>query len=155
MIKRDKKIILTFVLVSAIFSFNFIFTIPVLAQVDKNVAGSKLDYSGLVDCDGVVDDKNPLESERKNTCNFAALMRTVVKLINWAFYIAIPFAVVMFAWAGLLYMTGSEAKIKKAKDIFLSVGIGFIIMLVAWLGVRTVVDMLVREGSGATSLIEK
>lgn len=113
----------------------------------------KLDYSGFVKCDGIVTSVG--EPDRQKECDFAALIDTINKLINWLFIISIPIATVLFAWAGLLYLTGSEKNIGKAKSIFTSVGIGFIIMIVAWLAVYTVVNWLVKPNFGATSLIEQ
>ena len=92
----------------------------------------KLDYSGFVKCDGVL---NPKEPDRQKLCNFAALVDTVNKAINWLFIISIPVAVALFAYGGLLYMTGTSGNRTKANNVFTSVGKGFIIMIVAWLGV--------------------
>ncbi len=60
----------------------------------------------------------------------------------------------MFAWAGLLYMTGMPKNISKAKSIFLTTVIGFTIMLVAWIGVRTIVDYIANGDSGVTTFIK-
>ncbi|MDP3962515.1 MAG: hypothetical protein Q8Q03_01460, partial [bacterium] len=91
-------------------------------------------------------------SGRQQKCDFAALMRTINKLINWMFYIAIPAAAVLFAYAGLLYIRGTSSSRTTANKIFTSVGIGFIIMLVAWIGVRQAVDWLVEDKSATTFL---
>jgi hypothetical protein len=82
-------------------------------------------------------------------------MDTIVKLINWLFSISTAIAVALFAWSGILYMTGKSANISKAKSVFTSVGIGFIIMIVAWLAVYTAVKWIVDPNFGATSLIEE
>jgi len=100
----------------------------------------KLDYSGLVQCDGVLD---PSEKDRTNVCNFVALFSMVKYIINWMFFISVPLATALFAYAGFLYMTGKEKNIGTAKDIFSSVGTGFIIMLVAWFAVITLVGWFV------------
>jgi hypothetical protein len=112
----------------------------------------KLDYSGFVKCDGVV---TKGEEGRQVRCDFVALMDTIVKLINWLFSISTAIAVALFAWSGILYMTGKSANISKAKSVFTSVGIGFIIMIVAWLAVYTAVKWIVDPNFGATSLIEE
>lgn len=111
----------------------------------------KLDYSGFVKCDGVISKNEP---DRKRKCDFAALMETIIKFINWLFYIGLAIATALFAYGGLLYITGQKGKIDQAKKIFTSVAIGFIIMLVAWLGVYTAVSWLVKANFGATSLLE-
>jgi hypothetical protein len=108
----------------------------------------KLDYSGLVKCDGVVAkdiNGNPLEKERQQVCDFNALMNMVKSTINWLFFITVPIVTVLMAYAGLLYMTGTSGNISTAKKIFPSVATGFIIMLVAWISVITVVNWFVTE----------
>lgn len=111
-----------------------------------------LDYSGFVKCDGVV---NPDEPGRNVTCDFNALMNTIIKGINWLFIISIPLATVLFAYAGLLYISGVPGNRTKANKIFTSVGIGFIIMLTAWFLVRTALDWLVTPDFGATTFLGK
>ncbi|MES3031350.1 MAG: hypothetical protein V4697_02965 [Patescibacteria group bacterium] len=120
-----------------------------LAQSNTPVA-PKLDYSGFVNCDGVI---TKGEEGRKTKCDFAALIALVQKMINWLFYISIPVATVLFAYAGLLYLSGQKGKIDTAKAIFLSVAIGFIIMLVAWFAVSTILRWFASPDSGATTLI--
>lgn len=100
----------------------------------------KLDYSGFVKCDGVLNSKEP---DRQKLCNFAALVDTVNKAINWLFIISIPVAVALFAYGGLLYMTGTSGNRTKANKVFTSVGKGFIIMIVAWLGVYSVINWII------------
>jgi hypothetical protein len=113
-------------------------------------------YSGLVKCSGVVatdSSGQPLPGEVP--CDFNYFIITVANLINWGFYIALPIAVVLFAYAGILYISGVESNIKKAKAIFLNVGIGFIIMLVAFTAVHTLLGWLVNPNIGAESLLSK
>jgi len=120
-----------------------------LAAANEEV---KLDYSGFVKCDGVV--KKDGEPYRQEECDFIALMDTVVKMVNWLFMISIPIATALFAWAGILYMTGIAKNRTKANNIFVSVATGFIIMLVAWFGVRTVVDQFASPDSGVTTFLK-
>lgn len=112
-----------------------------------------LDYSGFVNCDGVLRPKAD-EPDRQRECNFAQLMLTAQKGIQWMFFIAVPIAGVLFAWGGLLYMSGKSGNIDKAKGIFTSVAIGFIIMITAWLIVRTVVKWFVKSDSTATIFLD-
>ena len=139
---------------------------PVMAQQGTFALGNRITYDGLVDCDGVVgkvldkygkptDTAKPGEEGRQQRCDFAALMRTVNKMINWMFYIAVPLATVLFAYAGLLYIRGTSGARTQANKIFTSVGIGFIIMLVAWISVRTVVGLFVKDSVGATIFLGK
>ena len=94
------------------------------------------------------------EQGRQKECDFAALIALVQKMINWLFYISIPIATVLFAYAGLLHLSGKESNIKQSWAIFQAVAIGFIIMLVAWFAVSTVLKWFADPNSGATSLIE-
>ena len=138
----------------------FLGQVPIAVQAQQyetyneavNQIGNKLNYSGFVDCDGVVKEDEP---GRDRKCDFAALMRTVNKMINWMFYIAVPIATVLFAYAGLLYIRCTSGARTQANKIFTSVGIGFIIMLVAWISVRTVVGWFVEDSVGATIFLGK
>lgn len=114
-------------------------------------AAPKLDYSGFVKCDGVV---KKGEEGRQTPCNFAELVNTINKIINWMFYISIPVVAALAAYSGILYMTGVQNNMGTAKKIFVSVGKGFIIMIIAWLAVRTGVGWFVKESSSATTLID-
>jgi hypothetical protein len=98
-----------------------------------------LDYSGWVQCDGVV---TPGESKRQVVCNFANLVSMVKYLINWAFGISIPVMVGLLAYAGFLYMTGSKGNIDKAKKIMISAVKGFVWALMAWFIVTTLLKWI-------------
>jgi len=150
-----KKIIITIFFLSFVGFFN-ISNNTAFAQTDP-----PLDYSGFVKCDGVVNTEkdasgNLIEDKRTVKCDFNALINTINELVKWLFIITIPVATVLFAYGGLLYLTGSQNNIGKAKAIFTSVGKGFIIMLVAWVIVYTLVNWLIDpEFKGATTLIEQ
>ena len=115
---------------------------PVLVFAADDVTPVKLDYSGFVKCDGVIDPKEP---DRQTICDFNALMFTVKSLINWMFIITIPIATVAVAYGGLQYMSGQKGRIDNAKKIFSSIATGFIIMLVAWFAVITVVNWFISK----------
>ncbi len=144
-----KKILLTILLAATLAT-------PALVFAQATKTAPPLDYSGFVKCDGVVKTGENAEPGRDRVCDFAALMDTVIKAINWMFYIAIPVAVALFAYAGVLYMTGVPGNIGKAKKIFSSVAIGFIIMVTAWIAVRTAVSWFIDDEykSAAESLVK-
>jgi len=126
---------------------NILITLFIIFSIIPNLSfaqGAKLDYSGLVQCDGVL---TPGEEGRQRICNFNALLGTVKYVINWLFIISIPIATVAFAYGGLLYLTGSQGNISTAKSIFTSVAKGFIIMLIAWVAVVTVVNWFVEKNT--------
>lgn len=141
-----KKIIL---LALIIFS-----TIPHLSLAVDPVTKPGLNYNNsLVQCDGVlaIDGSEP---DRNKVCDFAALIDTIKNLVNMAFLITVPIAITAFAYAGLLYMTGSQGNIGTAKKIFQSVATGFIIMLVAWFAVVTVVGWFAKKDSGVNIFVD-
>lgn len=140
-----KKYILLFLLIP-----NLIFAQGTVGGNIQTQDADKLHYSGLVQCDGVI---TPGETYRKNVCDFNDLLGTVKFIINWIFIISIPLATALFAYAGILYLTGTQGNIGTAKDIFSSVAKGFIIMLIAWFAVVTVVNWFVEKNSGADIFI--
>ena len=108
----------------------------------------ELDYSGLVKCDGVLAPKGT-EPERDKLCDFNALISTVKSGINWLFMIAVPLATALLAYGGILLLTGTQKNIGTAKSIFQSIAKGFIIMLIAWVSVITVLDWFIRDTNKA------
>lgn len=90
---------------------------------------------GLVPCDGAAD------------CDWDALISMVNGVITWLIMIATSVAVLLFTYAGFLYLTsrGDESKVKQATTIFTNVAIGFGIMLIAWLLVATIVSILTGD----------
>jgi len=142
-------IILTTVMISTILFGAFSSFVPVTHVAHAQSRASSTRYSGLVQCDGVPD-----ESKGEIRCNFAALVRQIIYIINWLFYIAIPVAVASFAYAGILYMTGTAASKSKARSIFSSVGIGFLIMAAAWFIVYTILNWLTDPKAGYSALLQ-
>jgi hypothetical protein len=134
-------IYLVLVTLSIVSSVSFsIFPVVTHASTPDN-------YSGLVKCSGVV------QNNGEKLCNFQTFISMVGTTINWLFVIAIPVAVALFAWAGLLYMSGKDDNKKQARTIFLNVVIGFIIMLVAFVVVKTLVGWVVNSSFGATTFL--
>jgi hypothetical protein len=119
-------------------------------------------YGGLVICDGVVSGADPNAASDPTTgqvkCDFNYLIKTIVNLFNWFFIMTIPIAVGLFTYGGILYITGVEGNIKKARKIFLNVGVGFIIMLIGFTVVHTVLSWVISDQFGfdsATALLKK
>lgn len=100
---------------------------------------------GLVVCTGATD------TTGRPICSFNYLLQEGQKIITWLFLIAVPVAMVLFAYGGILYMFGTPGNRKKANGIFTAAGIGFGIMLVAWVFVYTVVNWLTMGSSGSTN----
>jgi lysylphosphatidylglycerol synthetase-like protein (DUF2156 family) len=70
-------------------------------------------------------------------------------LLNDAIYLAVFVAALLFAYAGLQYLTnmGNPNKVADAKKIFLRVVVGLLIILTAWF----VVDILISTLTGGNA----
>lgn len=85
---------------------------------------------GLVPCDGVT-----------INCDFEKLLILINKVIRFLiFVIGVPIVTLMFAYAGFMLLTsgGNPSKKDEAKSLIFNATIGLIILLAAWLIVRTV-----------------
>ncbi|HVS79598.1 MAG TPA: pilin [Candidatus Paceibacterota bacterium] len=87
----------------------------------------------LIPCDGV-----------DNPCDFADFEQLAMNLMYYMVYISVPLAAVAFAYAGFLYITsgGNPGQASRARKIFTNVGIGFVVILAAWLLVYTITSAL-------------
>lgn len=117
--KKFKKIavqLLSFIIIFTIF-------IPTLTH-----------SAGLVPCNGVSDSGEP-------TCGFSEFLQLISTLLNFIlFRLAIPFFAILFAYSGVLYITagGNTENTSKAKSIWTNSFIGFLIALLSWLIIKTV-----------------
>lgn len=78
-------------------------------------------------------------------CGFNDFIHFINEVVDFIFkYVAMPFAAIMFCYAGVLLVTsgGNQESMKKAKSIFINVLIGFVLALVAWLIVHTIFQIL-------------
>lgn len=107
-----------------------------------------LDYGGLVKCDGVVTSG---EEGRQRVCNFQALMLMVNSIIQWIFMLSIPIFVIMFAYAGFLYMTPSPGNREKSNKMLWKALQGFAIMLIAWFIVSTLLSWVLSDSFKKTA----
>lgn len=85
-------------------------------------------------------------------CDFNGVMRQVQHLINIMVVLGVLVAIVMFSYAGLLYISGQKAKIDKAHTIFPKIIWGFIIMLSAWFIVYQILSWLTNNAAFSTLL---
>jgi hypothetical protein len=88
---------------------------------------------GIVPCDGVV-----------TKCTFEKIKDLVNRVILYIIYLTIPIGAIMFAYAGFLLLTkgSSEEARTKAKGIFINVVIGVVVILAAFLIIKTILDAL-------------
>lgn len=106
---------------------------------DPNVLYAQvLDFEG--DTGGIV----PCAGADCNACDLVTLAQNI---INFAVYISIFVATLMFVWAGFLYITagGDSGKIKNAHMLFWKVLVGMVIVLAAWLIVDAIMKVLFND----------
>lgn len=106
--------------------------------------GGDGDTEGLVNCGNPGADGELQESEM---CDYQALMSMIQEVINWLIGILVMIATLLFMYAGFLYFTaaGSESKVETAKEIFWNVAGGFLIVLLAFTLIATLVNLLTSE----------
>jgi hypothetical protein len=77
-------------------------------------------------------------------CDFSDLIGLVQSAIGYILVLIVPIMAIVFAYAGFLYLTsgGNADKKKAAKKAMTSAVIGIIIILSAWLIVKTIVKAL-------------
>ena len=84
-------------------------------------------------------------------CDFNKFMELINKVISFIlFYLAVPVAAVMFAYAGFLLVTAGESVAEartKAREIFLNTLYGLVLAAGAWLIVRTLLHILGYNGA--------
>jgi len=89
-------------------------------------------------------------------CGWGGFFATVQNLLKVGVGLAIFFAVVMFAYAGFLWVStsASSENIKKGKEVLTNTLIGLVVVLGAWLVVNTVLMALGTGGlSSVTSVL--
>ena len=75
-------------------------------------------------------------------CNFNGAMMQVQHFITICMVLGVFAAILLFMYAGYLFLTGKEGDRKKAYDVFPKVFWGFIIMLTAWFVVYQILNWL-------------
>ena len=84
-------------------------------------------------------------------CGWNEFMALINKVINFIlFYMAVPIAAIMFAYAGFLLVTagGEVAGARtRAKSIFTNTVLGLVIAVAAWLIISTILSILGYEGA--------
>jgi hypothetical protein len=129
-LKNKKKIasILFFIVIAIIFS-------PIIVSA----------ADPLVPCDGVT-----------VKCDFDMFIKLINNIINWIIGIATSIFTISAIYGGFLYMNSGEnpGNKTKAKDILLNTLYGFIIILVSWLIVYTLLTYLAPGNSSLLKFIK-
>lgn len=83
-------------------------------------------------------------------CQACDLVHLVNHLLAFAIYLSASVATLMFVYAGFLYVTAAAntENLQKARSVFTSVFIGFILVLTAWLIVDLVLTVLTPHKNG-------
>ena len=93
----------------------------------------------------------PCDNSTAHPCDWNALMSLVNNIINFILYfMAIPIAAIMFAYAGFLMVTaGGEAAgaRTKAKGIFTNAVIGLVIAAACWLIIKLILSVTGYNGA--------
>ncbi len=87
-------------------------------------------------------------------CDFSYFVLTLNKIIEWIISIAGVIFTLTLAYGGYLYMTsgGDSGKREQAHSILWNTLKGFVIILVAWLIVYTIINTLVDSGQKGSIL---
>ena len=91
----------------------------------------------------------------EGTCGLSDLATVVANIINGLIIFSVSVASIMFAYAGFLYITagGDTGQIKKATGIFKTVAIGFVIIIVAFFGVKELVKLIANPDTNLTNIL--
>lgn len=108
-------------------------------------------WKSLVVC-GITDKTDPNYAQFGHMCGFPDLLILASNAITDLIVISTFVAIAVFIWAGIMLLTsgGSKGKLDQAKKMFTTVLKGYIIILVAWVVVYTIMNVLV--GSDYTLL---
>lgn len=104
----------------------------------------------LSTCDGP---KGVAGINEQRICDFKGLINQIKFLINAMIILGLLLAIAGFTYAGFLYMTGEQAKIKQAKEILQKTLWGLVMMLSAWFIVVQLLTWLVNDNTGARTLL--
>lgn len=118
-------------------SFLIVFILLIIPVVSF---GDQTPNPGLVNCG----------KENSDPCDFGDFMLLVDTIIKFILYkMVIPIAAIMFAYAGfeLVSSGGSTEKRGIAKKIFTNTVIGLIIVVAAWLIIKTILSILGYQGA--------
>jgi hypothetical protein len=82
-----------------------------------------------------------------NACTVCDIARTAQNVLNIGIYIAVFMSAILFAYAGIIYVTNiaNHGEISKAKSIFSNVVVGLVIILASWLVIDTLMKTLISS----------
>ncbi|MFA6552047.1 MAG: hypothetical protein WCT19_00930 [Candidatus Paceibacterota bacterium] len=88
-------------------------------------------------------------------CDFNSAVTLVTNIISWLIYAGTVLSVIAFIYVGWIYLSagGDPGKIKDAKTILWKVIWGFVIMVAAWLIIKTIETTFIGK-SGIESFLK-
>ncbi len=92
-----------------------------------------------------------------NNCGFEDILRTVNNLIVFLITVVfVPVVIVMFMYAGFKYIAaqGDAKKLVSLKSMIKHIVGGMILILCAWLIVRTILVTVVKDEKGAVQFLQ-
>lgn len=114
-------------------------------SVDSNLPTME---NGLVVCSGyqdeIVTDAQGNNIQINKECGFPEIMETIRNIMNFAFFLILPIAAIVFAYVGWLFISsnGNPETASQAREILTKAVIGLVVILAAWLIVNTIYETL-------------
>jgi len=120
--------------------FLFLFSMPMFVHALQ-----------IIPCGRDTDKNNMIDGTEQ--CRFKDLITLADNIIKYLIYFSIPIVAIVFAYAGFLYLTSADSvgKASQATSLFTDAAIGFVIVLSAWLIVKTIENVFLRT-PGSTLL---
>ena len=129
--------------VSLLLLFVFLFPVLIYAEGSPTNAGPRLVRCGNAGADG-----------KTVMCTFDDLIALINRIIDWIIGISGTIFAVSLIYGGFLYMTSGDkpGNKEKAINILWNTVKGFVIILVAWLIVQTILKTLATDSAETNSI---
>jgi len=77
-------------------------------------------------------------------CGLGDIIKLIQRIIEYIFILVLPIVAIVFVYVGFLYITsgGDTGKHTKAKQAMTNLGIGILVVLAAWLIVKSILTTL-------------
>lgn len=127
-------------------SIRWMTVILILIAISPAITFAQLDKP-IVPCNPHIDSSGTMV----DPCTFCHIAQLAQNVLNTGIYIAIFLSALLFAYAGVKYISagGEPGKATEAKSIFWHVGVGLLLILAAWL----IVDMIMGIMLGREVLV--
>jgi len=104
----------------------------------------------IVTCSGVIDERPGADPRLQKECNYAELLNTAKRLIQYIMYLVIPIVLGIVLFVGFSYLTagGDSGKLTDAKKRIKPLILGIFFIFGAWLIVYTILDRLLVDAIG-------